>query len=469
MAFQLLVHQHDNYIDQSVSLVKLVPSFWTYKVFGIIPVWLLLLLLVIFSIAFFAIRYYKKQLEKKKRFHIKVDYNKIPAEGERSLFVGNIAETNRGAHFDMDKLTMHTIVAGSTGGGKSIAAQDIVEECLEKNIAVLAFDPTAKWTGMLRKCTDKGFLKLYSKFGMKQSDAHPYKGNIKDIRNAREIIKLNDFVKPGEIQVFTTNRLDPKDYDIFIANTIREIFQSNLKESRQLEVLMIFDEIHRILPKFGGTSQGFIQIERACREFRKWGIGLMLISQVMDDLVGDIKANINTQIQMKTRDEKDLNRIKMNYGAEYIQSLIKSPVGSGLVSNSGWNNGTPYFITFRPIKHSVERLVNDEIDDYTRYNNIIDDLEYQYEQLEEDKIDVFDLKVELKLAKDKVKTGNFNMVKIYLEGLQMRTEKIWAKLGKKAKKKETYVIDEKTLREELEKAKLARMKYESEQRKKEGK
>jgi hypothetical protein len=79
-------------------------------------------------------------------------------------------------------------------------------------------------------------------------------------------------------------------------------------------------------------------------------------------------------------------------------------------------------------------------------------------------VDIYDLRIELKLAKEKIKSGNFNMVKIYLEELGPRTEKIWQKLGLTPKRKETYVIDEKTLREELEKAKAARMKFESENR-----
>jgi len=35
-----------------------------------------------------------------------------------------------------------------------------------------------------------------------------------------------------------------------------------------LRLIIIFDEVHRLLPKFGGTGEGFIQIERGAREFR---------------------------------------------------------------------------------------------------------------------------------------------------------------------------------------------------------
>ena len=62
---------------------------------------------------------------------------------------------------------------------------------------------------------------------------------------------------------------------------------------------MVYDEVHRLLAKFGGTGHGILQLERACREFRKWGIGLVLISQMLGDFVENIHANIATEVQIR--------------------------------------------------------------------------------------------------------------------------------------------------------------------------
>jgi hypothetical protein len=421
-----------------------------------LPLWILGLIIALLGIGTIIFLIVRHNLEKKKRFHAKVDFKELPQMGERSIFVGHIAETTKNAYFDMDVLTVHSIVAGSTGGGKSIAAQVIVEEVLIKGCAVVVFDPTAQWSGMLRKCIDKKMLSFYPAMGLKPKDARAFPGNIRAIKDGREIIDIYKYWKPGEIQVFTTATLDPKDYDIFVANTVRQIFHSNLQEYRGLRYMLVYDEIHRILPKFGGSGQGFTQIERGCREFRKWGIGILLISQVLQDFVGQIKANINTNIQMKTRDEGDLNRIKSNYGDEYVQALIKAPVGSGMVQNSAWNRGKPYYITFRPIFHSVVRLSDEELDKYNKYNDVVDDLEYQLDQLEKEGQDVFDLKLELKLSKDKIKSGNFNMVQIYLDGITPRIEKLWNKVGKKAEKLVRKLVDTSELEKEFEAAKRAK-------------
>ena len=450
--------------SSTASMFNAQYSFLEKRLFGFLPVWVIFMLLVLGLITVVVVFFVRKHLESQKRFHAKIDYKLLPQPGERSLFVGQIAETTHDSYMDMDVLTVHTIVAGSTGGGKSISSQVIVEECLLKNCAIVVFDPTAQWSGMLRKCEDKKMMSFYPRFHLKPSDAQGFPGNIRAIKNGRELIDITKYVKEGEIQVFTTSTLDPKDYDTFVANTVREIFHSNLQEYRGLRTMLVYDEIHRILPKFGGSGEGFVQIERACREFRKWGYGVLLISQVLADFVGQIKANINTEVQMKTRDEGDLNRIKMKYGEEFIHGLVKAPVGSGMVQNSAWNRGLPYYVTFRPIIHSVVRLTDEELEKYNKYNDIVDDLDFQFEQLEQEGQDVFDFRLELKLAKDKIRSGNFNMVQIYLDGLTPRIEKLWGKLGKRPKKLERKLVSLDDMKKEMEAAKASREKADAEKK-----
>jgi len=450
--FLIVEAEYFDQISTTSTIFEMFEPIHQYKVFGRVELWKILLVLGILALIIGTILYIRHRIESQKRFHAKVEYKLLPKKGPRSIYVGKIAETENDTYFDMDKLTVHSIVAGSTGGGKSIAGQVIIEECLMKDIAVIVFDPTAQWSGMLRKCQDEKMMSFYPRFHMTKKDARAFNGNVRAIKNPLEKVDLMKYWKPGEIQVITTSTLTPKQMDIFVANTVREVFKSNLQEYRGLRFMMVYDEVHRLLPKFGGSGEGFVQIERACREFRKWGIGVLLISQVLADFVGQIKANINTEVQMKTRDEGDLERIKNKYGPSFIQELVKSPVGSGMVQNSSWNRGQPYYVTFRPIMHSVKRLTDEELEQYNKYNSIVDDLEYQLEQLEAEGKDVFDLKLELKLSLDKIKQGGFNMVEIYLEGLKPRIEKIWKDLGKKPKHKELELVSQEELEKSVEQA-----------------
>ena len=334
-------------------------------------------------------------------------------------------------------------------------AQDLVEEALLKNVAVIVFDPTAQWSGFLRKNKDKGVLNLYPNFGMKRKDARLFDGNIHQVSDGREIIEFKKYMKPGTISIFITDKLNMRNTELFVANTIREVFKTNLPESQELKYLLVYDGIHTLLPKFGGSGKVFVQIERAAREFRKWGVGLILISQVLSDFPKEVLANINTELQLRTRDEGDLKVIEEEYGKDILKSLVKSATGTSMIENSAYNEGRPYFISFRPPLHSLKRLSEEELKNYEKYNQVIDDLDYQIEQLKEEKVDVFDLELELKLAKDKINSGSFNMVSIYLEGLTPRIKAQWDKLGKIPKKREIKLTSEDELEKELEEARKA--------------
>jgi hypothetical protein len=445
--------EKDGYILLDRAQFVLKKNFFDLVLFGFLPMWLFLSIVGFLLLAFLTYYFIKKRIESKKKYKMRVDLKTIPKKDKDYLFLGKIAETNHMTYYDPNKLTTHSIVAGATGGGKSITAQVIIEECLMKGIAVIVFDPTAQWSGMLRKCTDKKMMSFYPKFGLKPKDARSFKGNVRMIKNARQIINLEKYINPGQIQIFSLNKLDPSEMDIFVASIIRQIFRSDPKEYPGLKVLLVFDEVHRLLPKFGGNGQGFLQIERACREFRKWGLGVMLVSQVLNDFAGQIKANISTEVQMRTRDEGDLKRIETKHGDEFLQSLVKASAGVGMFSNPAYNHAQPYFINFRPILHNTRRLTDEELDEYNKYNDQVDELEFQIDKLDEEKVDTFDLKMELKLIKDKIMSGSFSVVEIYLEGLKPRVVKEWEKLGKKMPEIEIQLLSQEEIDASIAEAK----------------
>ena len=450
----------------STTRFRITAPFYEKKLLGIIAVKYLAFALAAGIIISGGLFFYKKQQAKKKRYVSKLYLDQLPKPGARSLPIGKIAETSRQAYFDMDQLAMHTLIAGSTGGGKTVSAEVLVEEALIHGASVIVFDPTAQWTGFLRKNTDKKMFAIYPLYGMKPTDARSFSGNVRQIMNAREVVDIRKYMNPGEITCFAINRLDPEDIDIVVANTVRQVFKANLPDSQGLKLMIIFDEVHRLLPKFGGSGQGFLQIERAAREFRKWGVGLMLISQVLTDFASEVKANIATEIQMRTRDQGDLDRIKTKYGDYMLQSLLKAATGTGMIENPAYNKGDPFFVSFKPLMHNHAALSDEELANYNKYNAIIDEVENHLDQLKAEGVDIFDLQLELKLAKDKLKLGNFNMVDIYVEGIQPKVAGEWKKIGKQPKKYEAQLLSEEEMKKEYETAVKARQKLLEEQEKK---
>ena len=447
--------------QQASSIAHIVVAYPFYKrKILFIPVWgysIVLLLIASFVGGIYYIRW--SQL-RKRRFRTKVEFNKLPRAGSRSGFIGKIAESDVRAFVEFDKLQMHTLIAGATGSGKTVAAQDIIEAALLRKKSVIIFDPTAQWTGFLRKSKDKKMLKRYKFFNMKLKEAQGFNGSIKTIRDPYELIDIKKYLnRPGEITIFNVSHLSPKDIDIVVASTIEQIFKSEPEESSSLKALIVYDEVHRLLPKFGGSGEGFIQLERGAREFRKWGIGLFLISQVLSDFVGEVKANIGTELQMGTRYEGDLERVGVKYGDDILKSLVKEPIGTGMMVNAEYNSGRPYFVAFRPLLHNTKRLGKLEIGKYEKYFNELEDLDYQVLKLKKYGVDILDLELELKLSKKKVKEGQFQMAEMYLEPLRIKMQETWSDIGKEPEHFVVEKISKKEVLEGLAIAKKARAKY----------
>jgi len=162
---------------------------------------------------------------------------------------------------------------------------------------------------------------------------------------------------------------------------------------------------------------------------------------------------------MRTRDEGDMDRIRLKYGENIMKSVVKASVGSGMFVNAEYNKGAPYFTTFRPMFHDTDRLLDEELKKYYKYNNIIEEIEYQIEQLNQENVDVFDIKIELKIAKSKLMTGAFNMVDIYLESIKPMLESVWKKIGKTPKKRVVQLVSEDEIKKSIEIARQKREEY----------
>jgi len=395
----------------SADTFEIVKPFWT-------PERLRFVLILVITICAIVAGYYVRKLyrdwkQSKMRYIFPVDMKSLP-RGE--LKIGEIAETNQKTTFEMNELKTHVLTAGATGSGKSVSAMIMVEELLEKKIPVVVFDPTAQWTGFVRPCKDPNLLKFYKKFGMNLRDVKPYKGMIHEVTDPKVEIDFKKYMNPGEITIFTLNKLKPGQYDQAVKNIINTIFEQGWEESTKLQLVIVFDEVHRLLEKYGGKG-GYVSLEKACREFRKWGIGLIMISQVLSDFKEAIKGNVLTEIQLHTKSLGDLQRIEQKFGEDYAKKVTKLEVGIGMVQNPKYNKGKPYFVAFRPTYHSPHKIPDKELQMYKEYEKMLKEVESEIERLKKSGKDVFGLNVELKLAKDKLKKGRFRMAKIYIDSL----------------------------------------------------
>jgi hypothetical protein len=409
--------EYVNRLVKATDDFEIVDSFWTSERIT----QAILLVSITGSIVAIIIgrRRYIAWKQAKARYIFPIDMDKLP---KGQLWLGKIAETRNKTSFSMNDLTTHVLTAGATGAGKSVSAMIFVEELLEQKIPVIVFDPTAQWTGFVRPCRDPNLIKYYKDFGMNARDVKPYKGMIYEVTDPNVKIDFKKYMNPGEITVFTLNKLKPGQYDTAVTNIIDTIFGQGWEESPKLKMVIVFDEVHRLLEKYGGKG-GYVALERACREFRKWGIGLIMASQVLSDFKEAIKGNVLTEVQMHTKSLDDLGRVEKKYGIEYAKKVTKLEVGVGMMQNPKYNEGRPWFVAFRPTLHSPHKIADKEMDTYREYASLLKMLETKIQALEKSGVDTFDLKTELKLANDKLKKGRFRMAKIYIDSLNKHLNK----------------------------------------------
>ncbi|MEM3374462.1 MAG: helicase HerA-like domain-containing protein [Candidatus Woesearchaeota archaeon] len=334
-------------------------------------------------------------------------------KNEKSIYLGKIAESGifkeKDFYFNIDEFTKHAFIAGSTGGGKTITAQIIAEEAFSKGISILVIDPTAQWTGFIKKLDDNMLFKRYRYFDMKKEKAKSYPTNIIKLKKDSKFCE-NNFFEENSINVLIANDLTEKEIDEKITELIDLFFKKTPEESQELKLLLFFEEVHRILPKYGGSGNGLIALERAVREFRKWGIGIILISQILEDFVGEIRANIGTEFQHRTVYEVDLEKIKLKYGDEIVKAVVRLETGTLMFHNSSLNIGKPLFIKIKPPLHNVNRLNDTELKEYLKIKEIIMMIE------KSEKLKNFE---KLKLAKNELIKGNFQIAEKYLKELNI--------------------------------------------------
>jgi len=254
-------------------------------------------------------------------------------------------------------------------------------------------------------------------------DIKSYPGLIYDVEEPDFKLNIKEFINPGEITIFCLNKLKSGEYDEAVRNIVASIFRESWEESSELKLVIVFDEVHRLLEKYGGHG-GYVALEKAAREFRKWGIGIIMCSQVLADFKEAIAGNVLTELQLNTKSLTDIDKVKAKYGEQYSERIARMGVGAGLMQYPKYNDGKPFFVEFRPTKHNPHKIRDDELVLYKKYIAKLKVIEEKIKKLKERNVYTEDYEVDFKLATNKLKTGNFRMAEIYISSLENSLEKI---------------------------------------------
>jgi hypothetical protein len=81
-------------------------------------------------------------------------------------------------------------------------------------------------------------------------------------------------------------------------------------------------------------------------------------------------------------------------------------------------------VNFRPTMHSPHKILDAELDAYKKFASQLEGIEAAIAALKASGTDTFDVELELKLAKSKLKEGRFKMAEIYVESLSKTLERL---------------------------------------------
>jgi len=347
----------------------------------------------------------------------------IPKQGPQTVFLGKIKETKENSYLSFNNLRNHVIIAGDDKSGKTFSSQSIVEGALLKNKSAVIFDPTAKWTGFFRKCQDQNMIKKYKDFGIDEKNRVSFRGMVKTIKDPYEIVNIEEYLSfPGEITILDMSQLRASEIDLFVSNTLEQIFRSNLENSINLKGLIVYENAHNLLSDFGSSGKSISRFKNGMKDLTNKGIGVLLSSKNLYDFKKDLGKDIGVKIQMRTTKERDLGDIKLSHGVNFSENISKMPTGTGMIESRSHNQGKPYFILFRPLMHDTNSLNEEEIKIYDKYIRTTEGLEYRISRLRKLGVNISDLNQGLNLVKDSIKRGKFKIAASYIQTLTSRIE-----------------------------------------------
>ncbi len=143
-----------------------------------------------------------------------------------------------------------------------------------------------------------------------------------------------------------------------------------------------------------------------------------MCSQVLADFKEAVSGNVLTDVQLNTKSLEDLSKAREKYGETYAKRITRQGLGVGMIHNPKYNDGKPYFIQFRPTWHNPHKITDEELEEYRQFALELKEVRKKIEEMEKQGKEMFDIKLELRLAEDKLKLGNFRMAKIYIASLK---------------------------------------------------
>jgi hypothetical protein len=243
-----------------------------------------------------------------------------------------------------DMLHVHTAILGATGMGKTELAFDIIRKALQSQMKVVCVDFTGEYRPRLQDLNPE-------QLGLDEEQGKTLQERLFDVEagsfaagdEKRALQEFINEIKPEiEEQVEQFLEKDGAGIGIFeleeIANTkatlratelyLSTIFKWARNNRKKRDILLVLEEAHTVVPEinlFGHdrveTGAVVGRMAQIALQGRKYGVGLLLISQRTALVSKTLLSQCNTVLCFAMHDETGLNYLRTVFNSEHV-SLI---------------------------------------------------------------------------------------------------------------------------------------------------
>ncbi|MEM0316975.1 MAG: DUF87 domain-containing protein [Candidatus Nezhaarchaeales archaeon] len=249
-------------------------------------------------------------------------------------------------------------IVGKPGSGKSYTAGVFIEELLKKGIPLLVIDVHGEYSSLkvMGDVISEEFgvyPKSYAENIMEFGDPKVNPGVDLPL-NALEAAKPEDLIVPGQCTIINLRGLLKEEQVSLVSSILEKVFQAVI-EGRLRPFYCVLDEAHR----FAGRerTKATDVIRRFAQEGRKFGAGLIVITQRPQLLDTTVRGLVGTWIIHRLSDPNDM-RITLEsggLGSEWMDVIAWLENGEAVVTGESVEK-IPIVVRIRPreTKHGGE-------------------------------------------------------------------------------------------------------------------
>lgn len=290
-------------------------------------------------------------------------------KGEKDFSYGKI----RGTELDVlgnivDNIEYHTAILGVTGSGKTELTFDIIRNILSHNVKIICIDLTNKYIDSLtdlnpvklslsaeniEKLSDKIFDADTGEYGAgkEKKILKEFSASIKD--DVLNILEEFLYSETDNLGIISLEEISNTKTTLHITEIyLSTIFnKAKYEEDKFPRLLVVVEEAHTVMPESSTMGLGDFdskalvgKISQIALQGRKYGIGLLTLSQRTATVSKSVLTQCNTIVSFTCYDDTSLNFLRNIFGSDYVKLIPNLGFLQAIVFGKGVRSERPIIV-----------------------------------------------------------------------------------------------------------------------------